>query len=1144
MATSHFDLLASTVASFSATDESVARLVVAPDPDSARTLSLLLERCSHLLPSATRTTTAWLPSREVLPYDTFSCPPDIRQQRLDILAAFKKGDIKTLVIAPEHLLELQPPAKTTSSEPEWRTGTDLDVSSATELLDEKGYDAVTSVMKPGEYTRRASILDLYTPSSMTPVRIEVFDGAIVSMRCFDPTTQRSTKKCDSVRVTGVQHVDTNTDLIRCIRRNWYDRFDVDDKDFPEFEPLIKEGHFAGIDAYLPLLFESPLVSFFDVLPKSTITIACEELAQELEYLDKSIHQAFAKLVDKGYPALAPRELFLDSTVALESVERMASPTSRIAAQTAKLKIDPAEEKEARLALVKEYSREHSVVLLGRRAHNAHLRKLLEQQDNEADLSEIADIDLDTPITPDNLPSPGLVSCTIEADVQGIYQTDSVTFIGSTTLDPRVGIKQNSATGYIRGGREKKLRQVEEGDLIFHEMHGLGRYLGLCELTVSNTVHEFAKIEYAANAIRYISPSDPSLATRVAPTQGQKLDVLGRSGFKRSRDKARSVAEDYVRQLLEIEVQRLELQAPQITLSEELKDEIANNCPFELTPDQAKARDKTWEDIGQAKPMDRLLSADVGYGKTEVVIQTAWAFAHSGYQTAILVPTTILAHQHFAEFNQRLENSGINVALITGTTSKVKLAQIKHGISAGSIDIVVSTHALVKSHYEFSRLGFLVIDEEHRFGVVQKERLRERYPHVHRLSLSATPLPRTLYSSLVGIRDISRIETPISGRRPVRTVVDTWNVDGMRSALLREKQRGGQSFVAVPRVHQIDDMVKVVSQAVPELSIAAVHGQMPRQKMQGIFQSFIDGELDTLVATSIIESGLDVQRANTLIVAAAEMFGLAQLHQLRGRVGRSDKQAYAYFFTDNSLTSMPRQARLRLLAIAEYHDLGAGHNLALADLETRGAGDLLGTRQWGEAHNIGLEAFAQEIENARQRLTSSDIEQFTPLPPIDLGRSSRIPPTWIPSAKERLMIYQRTAQLSAEADIEALHDELNDRFGALPASVHTMLKAGRWRHLLRDVGAHSAARTEEGIKVEFHNPPPELIAQLLKILNENPSRYRFVGQSGLEIVTDEEDFAGRVDESLTYLHENLAPICERSDPQYPSHTTHVQAQSQQ
>ncbi len=1076
------------------------------------------------------------PDWETLPYDLFSPHQDIISQRIASLYRLPELDHGILVVPITTALHrLAPTRFLLGSSLVLDVGQKIDVEQMRARLEASGYRCVDTVYEHGEFAVRGALIDLFPMGSRQPYRIDLFDDEIETLRTFDPETQRSIDKVESIRLLPAREFPMQKDEVTRFKARFRERFDVDFRRSAIFQDLASGIVPAGIEYYLPLFFEETS-TLFDYLPGDTQVFSLPGVEQAAETFWNDVRGRYEdRRGDLSRPLLPPAELFLpveDCFARLKqwprvvvSSEDVGSGTGRQQFATQRLP-DLAIEAKANqpLAALSQFLEQFPGRVLftaesaGRREVLLELLERLKlRPQNVESWAEFVS-------------SAARLAITIAPLDDGLQLQDpdlaliaESPLFGQRVMQRRRREKRGEAAN---DAVIKNLTELREGAPVVHIDHGVGRYLGLATLEIDDQAAEFLTLEYAEGAKLYVPVANLHLIARYTGSDDAlaPLHRLGSETWQKAKRKAAEQVRDVAAELLDIYARRA------ARVGHAFADPAADYAtfsagfPFEETPDQQSAIEAVRQDMLAAKPMDRLVCGDVGFGKTEVAMRAAFIAVHSGRQVALLVPTTLLAQQHYNSFRDRFAEWPVKVEVMSRFKSAKEVSAAAAELADGKIDILIGTHKLLQDDVRFKDLGLVIIDEEHRFGVRQKEQLKALRSEVDILTLTATPIPRTLNMAVAGMRDLSIIATPPARRLSVRTFVMEQNNSTIKEALLRELLRGGQVYYLHNDVKSIEKCANDLAALVPEARIGIGHGQMRERELEQVMSDFYHKRFNVLVASTIIETGIDVPSANTIVIERADKFGLAQLHQLRGRVGRSHHQAYAYLLTP------PRQqvsadAEKRLEAIANTQDLGAGFVLATNDLEIRGAGELLGEGQSGQIQAVGFTLYMEMLERAVKAIrkgTQPNLEQ--PLgggPEINLRLPALIPEDYLPDVHARLILYKRIASAADEEGLKDLQVEMIDRFGLLPEPTKNLIRLTLLKLQAEKLGIKKVDAGPNGGKIEFEAETPVDPLTLIKLIQGQPKRYKFEGATQFRFLVPME----RADErfsTLEALFERLTP----------------------
>ncbi|VAW53043.1 Transcription-repair coupling factor [hydrothermal vent metagenome] len=1068
-----------------------------------------------------------LPDWETLPYDIFSPHQDIIAERLTTLHALqsiKSGDI---LISHLNTLaqKLAPRSYIQGNVLSLKINQTLDRENFRRDLEASGYTNVTEVMEHGEFTIRGSIIDLFPAGSTMPYRLDLFDDEIESIRCFDPQSQRSDNKVKSVELLPAREFPTDEAGIKKFRERYRELLSGDPLNSIIYKSVSDGVMPTGIEYYLPVFYgENELDTLFDYLPKSSLYITPQELNEQLKVFEADVQQRYEqRRHDIERPILSPEHLYQSTNEITDALKQASiiytsKNKSTNEAFNAKVKTPPdlilqtkLEEpaqalndyisnyintRKGRILFVTETSGRREVLselLLG---HHIHPKVCNNWQ-------EFIDCDDQICITVSEI-SQGLVL--IESNISLITESQ---IYGQRAIQKR----RRKTRGGDSDAIVQNLTDLTIGAPVVHIDHGVGRYLGLEKLSGDGYDAEFLLLEYAGNDKLYVPVSSLHLISRYTGASAENAPVhkLGSDQWSKARKKAAKQARDVAAELLDIHARRAAVQGRSYPIDENEYASFCNSFPFEETPDQETAIYAVLEDLRSPQPMDRVVCGDVGFGKTEVAMRAAFAVANTGKQVAILVPTTLLAQQHFQNFTDRFADWPIKVACLSRFNTAKKQKEILENLANGKVDIVVGTHKLLQKTVKYCDLGLIIVDEEHRFGVRHKEHVKSLRAEIDILTLTATPIPRTLNMSLAGIRDLSIISTPPMQRLSINTFVSQWSDTLIQEACQRELKRGGQIYVLHNEVKTIEKITHDIQQLVPEARVEFAHGQMPEKQLEQVMLDFYHQRFNILVATTIIESGIDVPTANTIIINKADRLGLAQLHQIRGRVGRSHHRAYAYLLTPPE-SLMTEDAKKRLAAIESLEDLGVGFTLATHDLEIRGAGELLGENQSGQISEVGFTLYSELLERAVSALKQGKVpDPDMPLHSgieIDLGIPALIPDDYVYDIHQRLMLYKRISSATNNNELDDIRVELIDRFGLLPEHLKNLFSVTEIKLAANDIGIISIDAIDSGIKIKFVEQPNINPTKLIELIQTQSNLYHFDGKQTFRILKVEEKIEQR------------------------------------
>ena len=1071
------------------------------------------------------------PDWECLPYDVFSPHQDIVSGRLRCLAAAPKLTRSLIIVSIQNLMQRVAPRDYVLGHSfSISQGDQINIDSLRNRLSHSGYYAVGQVVAPGEYAVRGGLIDIFPMGHTAPFRIDLFGDEIDSIRYFDPESQRTTDTTNAIALLPGREFPLDEDGVKTFRSNLRRRFEGDPQKHIVYREVSKGGAPAGIEYFMPLFFQS-LETLQDYLPSSSVWILDDGVEEAAHAFYAHVEDRFTDAnFDIDRKVLPPSDLFVSPRTLFTDMEQRTRikiisnlPTSqknhRHQSETISFSTRPAPalpvhpKHEAPYANLVEFMNTESgrILLI---AETAGRREAL---DGVLQANEI----LALPVTSWNefLQQEDIqLGISVGSLERGTRLTDSnITLLTETQLYGEKVFQRRQRSQYARDPESiiRSLTELNKGDPVVHEEYGVGRYQGLQTLNINDNDTEFLTLEYLNGDKLYVPVLSLHLIGRyvAGDPENAPLHKLGSDAWDKAKRKAQEKAYDVAAELLEVEALRAARQGQVLTVPHDSYDIFVEQFPFEETPDQAHVIDEVITDLGSNKPMDRLVCGDVGFGKTEIALRAAFVAVHNRQQVAVLVPTTLLAQQHFETFRDHFADLPIQVELLSRFRSKKESTALVETLKTGYPDIVIGTHRLLQPDIQFKNLGLLIIDEEHRFGVRQKEQLKRLRSEVDILTLTATPIPRTLNMSMSGLRSISIIATPPRERLSVKTFVRPWNKGLIREACLREIRRGGQVYFLHNQVRTIQEMAHQLEQLLPEANITVAHGQMPEMELERVMRDFYHQKFNLLVCTTIIESGIDVPSANTIVVNRADRFGLAQLHQLRGRVGRSHHQAYAYLLVSDPKT-MTADAKKRLDVIAALDDLGAGFALASHDLEIRGAGELLGETQSGAIDDVGFTLYTEYLNRAikalkeggdtiRSQLTDTRVSD------INLHTPALFPEDFIPDVHLRLVMYKRIANARDDEELRELEIETVDRFGLLPAQAKALFRLSSMRFDADKIGVQKIDVGEHGGRIQFNANPKIEPMVLLNLIQSEPSTYKMTDSSTLGINNSIEDSDERV-----------------------------------
>ncbi len=1092
-------------------------------------------------------TTLLFPDWETLPYDVFSPHQDIVSQRIATLHQLQHQQQAVLIIPVMTLLQRLPPQSFYHGQTFiLEKNAPFDIESQRKQLEAAGYHCVDTVYEHGEFAVRGAMVDIFPMGQELPFRIDLLDDEIDTLRTFDPDTQRTLNKVDAIRILPAREFPLNTSAIRLFKARWFDFFEQNPNDCPVYTDVSQGIAPPGIEYFLPLFFNEDPGNFFDYLPQKTLIIhdvGIESAATH--YMDDVGQRYESRRYDITRPILAPSHLFLAKDqlfgklnqfprVQWHAVQDTKNPLpERAGALTfdtsplADISVDSRLEQP--LQRLQNWLTDAPVDRILFCAESAGRREALRELLGRANLlpeemngwHSFIDSDVRSALTIAPLSNGAIVTDTSGKRLALITENE---LFGQRIRQTRQRARQKTDVDMVI----RDLSELKPGSPVVHLDHGIGRYQGLQALDAGGQTNEFLVLEYAAQSKLYVPVSSLHLISRYGGSEdgAAPISKLGTDKWEQARRKAAEKIRDTAAELLDIYARREARKGFAFDKPDTDYERFSAGFPYEETPDQQAAIEAVLADMCSPRPMDRLVCGDVGFGKTEVAMRAAFMAVQSGKQVAVLVPTTLLAHQHHQNFCDRFADWPVKVDVLSRFKSAKDTNTALKNMLDGKTDIVVGTHKLLQKDVKFEHLGLLIIDEEHRFGVQQKERIKSLRAEVDILALTATPIPRTLNMAMASIRDLSIIATPPARRLSVKTFVRQHDENTIKESILREILRGGQVYYLHNEVKTIEKVARELDELVPEARVIFAHGQMTERDLERVMSDFYHKRHNVLVCTTIIETGIDIPSANTIIINRADKFGLAQLHQLRGRVGRSHHQAYAYLLTPPPKT-LTKDAEKRLEAIASAQDLGAGFMLATHDLEIRGAGELLGDEQSGQIETIGFTLYMDMLEEAVNAMKSGKT------PPADLGMNQStevnlhmpalIPDDYLPDVNGRLTLYKRIANCRNDHELRELQVEMIDRFGLLPEPVHNLFRQTRLKLVLSPMGIAKLDAGPDSGRIEFSQHTSINPFVLVRLVQSKPATYRLDGGHTLRFSFNMDTIDRRftvIDQVLTELKKEL------------------------
>ena len=1079
------------------------------------------------------------PDWEILPYDRLSPHQDIVSERLAILSNMPKKGI--LLISASTLAQRVAPYSWVVGEHfDIKVGQKLDLEAQKKQLVQAGYRLVDTVYDHGEFAVRGSIMDIYASGQDQPIRIDLFDDEIESLKFFDPETQRTTESLKNFTVLPAKEFPLKEG-----RSTFRDRYaesfpTANPKKNPIYQDVLEGIATPGLEFYLPLFFDKKLMetqsTLTTYLPKNCVVITNNEVEDELINFWKEVVRRYEdRRHNIDQPILPPEELFLMPNHVLqalnqfprilasaEAFEAKAGVLNLAAEQPPKLAVDP--KKQQPFEAVKHYvdQAKHPVLLV---AESAGRRETLKDA-LRAVLGEIQTVESFAQFQKDQLQ----VAITSAPLDRGLLLTNQLSVISENQLyEHRVVQRRRKRQQEV--SEEFLIRSLTElsiGAPVVHIDHGVGRYAGLTTLEIDQQDHEFLQLDYADGAKVYVPVTNLHLISRYSGGDPDlaPLHKLGTDTWSKAKRKALEQIHDVAAELLHIQARRQSKPGFAFEMDHSAYMQFASGFAYEETLDQANAIEATLHDMQLAKPMDRLVCGDVGFGKTEVAMRAAFVAVQNGKQVAVLVPTTLLAQQHYESFKDRFADTAVRIEVLSRFGSNKTHLKIIEDLAEGRVDIVVGTHKILQENVQFKNLGLMIVDEEHRFGVRDKERIKALRADVDMLTLTATPIPRTLNMAFSGMRDLSIIATPPARRLAVKTFVQEHTDDSIKEAILRELLRGGQVYLLHNEVETIERAAETIRHLVPEARVAVAHGQMRERELEQVMQQFYHKDYNVLVCSTIIETGIDVPNANTIIIERADKLGLAQLHQLRGRVGRSHHQAYAYLLVP-SIKHLKGDAEKRLDAIQRASTLGAGFMLATEDLEIRGAGELLGEQQSGSMQAIGYSLYMEMLEKATKAIQKGKTPNFdAPLSltaEINLHMPALIPDDYLGDVHQRLLFYKRISNTDTQEKLDNIRMELIDRFGIPPQPVKQLFSVHQIRLRAEQLGITKVDINSNGGYIEFSPDTPVQAISIIQLMQKNPTYYRMEGGQRLKVMVQLAEYDKRIQFIVELLNKLLGEL---------------------
>jgi transcription-repair coupling factor (superfamily II helicase) len=1050
-----------------------------------------------------------LPDWETLPYDQFSPHQDLVSERLATLYRIQRGEFDVAVVpASTALVRLCPPAYLAGHTFFLKVGERLALDKLKEQLVVAGYQHVTQVVSPGEVCFRGGLIDLFPTGSALPYRIDLDDDVIDAMKTFDVDTQRTVYAVKEIRMLPAREFPLDDAGRARFRSRWREIFEGDPSKKRLYRDVSNGVPAAGIEYYLPLFFDE-VATVFDYLPAGTTLALHHDVSGAIDDFWRDANSRYKMAGgDPDRPLLAPAQIFVPAeefyvrAQAFPRIDLLDRPDEESGPVVAQPLPSIAVDRRAQdpLAALKKFLETSGLrVLIA--AESPGRRETMASYFAEYGLKLpgcAAFAEFEHSAAPAHLcVSPLAHGFVLPAEGWAVV-TEAELYAGVVRRRGRAAEKRTSVEGMLRD-----LSELKVGDPVVHEQHGIGRYQGLVSLDVGDGSTEFLLLEYDGGDKLYVPVSQLGVIGRYSGAQPEEapLPSLCSGQWDKAKARAAKQVRDTAAELLALYAKRAARLGHAFAIKQHDLEAFADGFGFEETPDQAAAIEAVISDMAAGKPMDRLVCGDVGFGKTEVALRAAFAAIADNKQVVILCPTTLLAEQHFQTFSDRFAGWPVRIAELSRFRSGKESAEIIQKLETGEIDIVIGTHKLLSKEVKLRRLGLVIIDEEHRFGVRQKEALKKLRAEVDVLTLTATPIPRTLAMSLEGIRDFSVIATAPEKRLAIKTFVAPWSEGLIREAVMRELRRGGQVYFLHNEVETIERMHERLSKLLPEARIAIAHGQMRERELERVMRDFTAQRYSVLLCSTIIETGIDNPHANTIVINRADRFGLAQLHQLRGRVGRSHHQAYAYLLTPPE-DALGAQAKKRLEAIQMMEELGSGFYLAMHDLEIRGAGEILGEDQSGEIQEVGFSLYARMLERAVRKLKAGKApevdEAIEVTTEVNLHVPALLPATYCSDVHERLSLYKRLADADTREALDTLREELVDRFGELPEAARALVECHRVRIAARPLGVARVDATHEAVQLQFVKDPPIDGAKVIDFIRRKGRAARLAGPDKLRV----------------------------------------------
>jgi len=1079
----------------------VSSLVICPNSEKAK---IIADEISYF--NQTDQVVEVFPDLEILPYDLSPPRRDIISKRSEILHKLIKKEVNLLVLNASSLLWKLPPRDFFDSlSQQIEVGQSLSINKIKEILKRSGFDRVAVVHDPGQYTVRGSIVDLYSPSEIHPIRIDLDDDHIDSIRLFDSASQLTIKQIKSTWIIPANQFPRDSKAIDLFKANMRNHFEGNQMEWPLYNYIYDDPENHGVYNYLPLFYNT-MSSILDFIDRSTRIFLIDDFSSSLLGFKHLIDQRFNDYQLDTQPIMQPNELFFNAKKIINEINQK-TPftiqsekfTSTNKQQVINFDTQPLLLETSDISLIID-----KILLL---IEKESVSKVLISAPTKKKQSLIKNYFKSTSLSinmaknwTDFLTQKDGIYLTEKILGKGfLIKSQGLAVIGEIDLFGKLTKKINKT--YRKQDPEtiiENLKDLQKRALVVHRDYGIGKYNGLKRLLVDEIESEFLCINYAKGDLLQLPITQMEKVSRYIGDSSDEslLSNLGNNQWRKICKKAKAKAQDMAAELLEMYANRKLTPGNSQPINQQDYDVFCRGFQFILTGDQAKVIDQVLDDMGSSRKMDRLVCGDVGFGKTEVALRAAFSSVMNGNQVVLMVPTTLLAQQHYETFQERFTDWPVNIELLSRTQTLKKRDEIFETLRLGQTDIVIGTHAVLSERISYPKLGLVIVDEEHRFGVKDKERLKKIRYDVDYLAMTATPIPRTLNMAIGELKDISMIATPPESRLPIRTYISRWDRNLIKEAFQREINRGGQILFVHNKIADIENISEELKNIFPDLSIEIAHGQMKEKRLEQIMMRFYNNKFSVLLATTIIESGLDIPNANTIIINNANRFGLAQLHQLRGRVGRSERQSYAYLLTPpkNQITE---DGLKRLEAIEAIEDLGVGFILAMHDLEIRGAGEILGDEQSGQIQKIGFTLYKDllsEAVNSLKDFGTSDDPFFST--DINLNLPTLIPEDYMPDVHLRLIFYKRIASTDNDSQIKEIKHELIDRFGALPEFTSNLLEVTKLKNKANLIGIERIKLNNQYGRIYFHSSTPIESDLLIQLIKDNHDKFRLYPDQSL------------------------------------------------